>query len=79
MSTSSDSLIRVSSDEIEVQVSRIEQRLVDDFSENVSQDLVRQYVREAHSALATARITQFIPILVEQQARGRLRAHGRSA
>ena len=77
MSVTSDSVIRVSKDEIKVQVSRVEQRLLDDFSENVSQDLVRQYVREAHSALATARITQFIPILVEQQARGRLREHSR--
>ncbi|MDX6284558.1 MAG: hypothetical protein QOG53_43 [Frankiales bacterium] len=72
MPITSDPMNRVSRDEIEVQVSRVEQRLVDDFSEHVSHDLVRQYVREAHSALATARITQFLPTLIERHARGRL-------
>jgi hypothetical protein len=71
-SIGSDPLIRVSPDEIEVQISRVEQRLVADFSENVPPALVTQFVREAHSALADARITQFIPTLIERRARGRL-------
>jgi ubiquinone biosynthesis protein UbiJ len=72
MSIGHDPAIRVSRDEIDAQVSRVEQRLVEDFSAQVPPALVKEYVHEAHSELATARITQFIPTLIERHARGRL-------
>jgi hypothetical protein len=72
MSIGHDPATRISRDEIDAQVARVEQRLVEDFSAQVPPALVKQYVNEAHSGLAAARITQFIPTLIERHARGRL-------
>lgn len=72
MSIGHDPAIRVSRDEIDAQVMRVEQRLIEDFEANVPPALVKEYVYEARTALAAARITQFIPTLIERHARGRL-------
>jgi hypothetical protein len=79
MSIGQDPAIRVPRDEVNAQVSRVEQRLIEDFAANVPPALVKQYVHEAHVALAAARITQFIPTLIERHARGRLLELTRSA
>jgi hypothetical protein len=56
------------------QVDKVAQRLSDEFSGTVPDPVVRQLVSEVYGELATARVTQFVPVLVDRSVRARLRA-----
>jgi hypothetical protein len=72
--------IRVGTEDIDLQIARVQQRLTADFSEQLDdRSLVDACVRDARAAFTGARITQFIPTLVERRVRGRLREAARSA
>jgi hypothetical protein len=60
---------------VEAQLQRVEARLVGlAGGDPVLERDVRRYLRESCARFATARVRQFVPILVEREVRARLRA-----
>lgn len=57
---------------LERQLSHLTDRLAADFAGRYSPEVVGRLVREAASGLGSARVTQFIPVLVEREVRHRL-------
>jgi Protein of unknown function (DUF3562) len=55
------------------QVDKVAQRLADEFSGAVPDPEVRQLVVEAYGEMSSARVTQFVPVLVDRNVRARLR------
>jgi hypothetical protein len=55
------------------QVDKVAQRLADEFSGSVPDPVVRNLVHEAYGEMASARVTQFVPVLVDRSVRARLR------
>ena len=58
------------------QVDKIAQRLADEFSGSVPDPVVRSLVSEVYGEMSAARVTQFVPVLVDRGVRARLRAGG---
>jgi len=56
------------------QVDRLTIRLVDEYADRVPDRVVRGLVAEAYGPMASARVTQFVPVLVDREVRSRLRA-----
>jgi hypothetical protein len=58
------------------QVDKVAQRLADEFSGSVPDPEVRRLVVEVYGEMSTARVTQFVPVLVDRSVRARLRQRG---
>jgi hypothetical protein len=56
------------------QVDKVAQRLSDEFAGAVPDPVVRSLVSEAYGEMSSARVTQFVPVLVDRSVRARLRA-----
>jgi hypothetical protein len=56
------------------QVDKVAQRLADEFSGSVPDPEVRRIVIEVYGEMSSARVTQFVPVLVDRGVRARLRA-----
>jgi hypothetical protein len=56
------------------QVDKVAQRLSTEFSGSVPDPEVRRLVIEAYGEMSSARVTQFVPVLVDRRVRARLRA-----
>jgi hypothetical protein len=56
------------------QVDKVAQRLADEFAGSVPDPVVRNLVTEVYGEMASARVTQFVPVLVDRGVRARLRA-----
>jgi hypothetical protein len=55
------------------QVDKVAQNLSDEFSGRVPDPEVRQLVIEVYDEMSSARVTQFVPVLVGRSVRARLR------
>jgi hypothetical protein len=55
------------------QVDKVAQRLSDEFSGTVPDPVVRGLVREVYGEMSSARVTQFVPVLIDRSVRARLR------
>jgi hypothetical protein len=55
------------------QVDKVAQRLSAEFSGRVPDPEVRRLVTEAYGEMSTAKVTQFVPVLVDRSVRNRLR------
>jgi hypothetical protein len=55
------------------QVSKVAQRLADEYSGRVPDPVVRHLVDEVYLEMASAKVTQFVPVLVDRSVRARLR------
>ena len=64
---------------VEEQVEHVAERLVRDYAGQVPDQVVRTLVSEAYGPLRTARVTQFVPVLVDVSVRRRLRTAGRQS
>lgn len=58
---------------VEKQVARIAERLANEYADQVPGVVVREMVDAAYRPLRTARVTQFVPVLVDRTVRERLR------
>ena len=58
---------------VELQVAHVAEKLVDDFAGQVDDLEVRTLVTEVYSGFSQARVTQFVPVLVDRSVRQRLR------
>ena len=58
---------------VEEQVAHVADRLVDDFAGRVDDREVRNLVTEVYSGYSQARVTQFVPVLVDRSVRQQLR------
>jgi hypothetical protein len=56
------------------QVDKVAQRLADEYSGTVPDPVVRSLVTEVYSEMSSAKVTQFVPVLVDRGVRARLRA-----
>jgi hypothetical protein len=56
------------------QVDKVTQRLAEEFSGTVPDQVLRGLVSEVYGDLSSARVTQFVPVLVDRGVRQRLRA-----
>jgi hypothetical protein len=61
------------------QVDRVAQRLSDEFSGTVPDPVVRGLVDEIYGEMSSAKVTQFVPVLIDRRVRARLRARSASA
>ena len=64
----------MSDDELDKAVARACARLADDFAGTFSVETVRRYVDDSRTRWADARLTTYLPIMIERFARQRLRA-----
>jgi hypothetical protein len=55
-------------------VDKVTQRLADEFSGSVPDPELRRIVTEVYGEMSSARVTQFVPVLVDRGVRARLRA-----
>jgi hypothetical protein len=60
--------------QVEEQVAKIADRLADEYADRVPAVVVRGLVSEAYTPLRGARVTQFVPVLVDRTVRQRLRS-----
>ena len=58
---------------IEDQVAKVADRLASEYAGRVPDGVVRDLVRDAYGPLSHARVTQFVPVLVDRSVRERLR------
>jgi hypothetical protein len=58
---------------VDVQIAHLTDRLVQDFAGQVPDGVVRHLVDEAYVPYKGARVTQFVPVLVDRSVRQRLR------
>jgi len=58
---------------IEDQVAKVADRLVSEYADRVPDRVVRDLVHDAYVPLSAARVTQFVPVLVDRSVRERLR------
>jgi len=57
---------------VEIQIAHVSDRLVHDYAGLVAGDVVRALVTDAYRSNRTARITQFLPVLIDRAVRERL-------
>jgi hypothetical protein len=62
---------------IEEQVAHVADRLTAEYGDKVRPGLVRELVDQAYSPYRGAKVTQFVPVLVDRSVRQRLRATAR--
>lgn len=55
------------------QVDKVAQRLSEEFSATVPDQVVRSLVTEVYGEMSNARVTQFVPVLVNRRVRDELR------
>ena len=55
------------------QVDKVAERLADEFSGTVPDPVVRDLVVEVYGEMSGAKVTQFVPVLVDRTVRARLR------
>jgi hypothetical protein len=60
-------------------VDKVAQRLADEFSPSFPDQTVRRLVDEVYGEFAAAKVTQFVPVLVDRGVRARIRAQAQSA
>ena len=58
---------------VEEQVARVADRLTAEYGDQVGPGVVRELVDQAYSPYRQARVTQFVPVLVDRSVRQRLR------
>ena len=58
------------------QVNTVTERLVEEYDGRVPAPVVRDLVTQEYGALRQARVTQFVPVLVDRSVRRRLRVSG---
>jgi F420-0:gamma-glutamyl ligase len=63
-----------SSTRIEDQIASVADRLESEYADRVPAGVVRGFVSEAFIPLRDARVTQFVPVLVDRSVRQRLRS-----
>lgn len=61
-------------DHLDAQLALVHARLVRDFGPSVGEEHVSACLRDAMVSLGELRVTTYVPVLVEKQARQRLRA-----
>jgi hypothetical protein len=59
---------------VEEQVARVADRLSAEYGDRVAPGVVRELVDQEFSPYRQARVTQFVPVLVDRSVRRRLRA-----
>lgn len=59
---------------VEEQVAHVADRLAVEYGETVGAGVVRELVAQAYSPYRQAKVTQFVPVLVDRSVRQRLRA-----
>lgn len=57
---------------VEIQIGHVSDRLVHDYAGQVAADVVRSMVTEAYRSYMAARVTQFLPVLIDRAVRDRL-------
>lgn len=62
---------------VEEQVAHVADRLAVEYADTVGAGVVRELVDQAYSPFRQARVTQFVPVLVDRSVRQRLRAAAR--
>jgi hypothetical protein len=55
------------------QVDKVAQRLSDEFAGMVPDQTVRSLVTEVYDEMSTAKVTQFVPVLIDRGVRAKLR------
>ena len=58
---------------VEEQLAKVADRLASEYADRVPEPIVRDLVRDAYVPLSTARVTQFVPVLVDRTVRESLR------
>jgi cell pole-organizing protein PopZ len=58
---------------IEDQVAKVADRLASEYADRVPDRVVRDLVRDAYVPFLSARVTQFVPVLVDRSVRENLR------
>lgn len=58
---------------VEDQVAKVADRLASEYADQVPDRIVRDLVRDAYVPLSSARVTQFVPVLVDRTVRESLR------
>jgi hypothetical protein len=58
---------------VEDQVAKVADRLASEYADRVPDRVVRDLVHDAYAPLSSARVTQFVPVLVDRSVRERLR------
>jgi hypothetical protein len=61
---------------VDDQVAKVADRLADEYADRVPAGVVRGMVRDAYTPIREARVTQFVPVLVDRSVRQRLRSTG---
>jgi len=61
------------------QVDKVAQRLTEEFSGTVPDPVVRDLVIEVYGEMSSAKVTQFVPVLIDRSVRARLRARATAA
>ena len=61
---------------VEVQVAHVAERLTAEYAGSVPPSVVQDLVTEVYTPLRSARVTQFVPVLVDRNVRQRLRQSG---
>jgi hypothetical protein len=56
------------------QVDKLAARLTDEYAGSVPDRVVIDLVKESYQELASARVTNFVPVLVDRKVRARIRA-----
>jgi hypothetical protein len=69
-----DRLLMVPTLNLADQVDKVAQRLSEEFS-TVPDQVVRSLVTEVYGEMSTAKVTQFVPVLVDRKVRHELRHH----
>jgi hypothetical protein len=57
---------------------RVEERVNAEYGDRVTQEEVRRLINDAFDRYGDARITQFVPVLVDREVRARLRSATRA-
>jgi hypothetical protein len=78
MARGSDRLGMVPTLSLEEQVDKVAQRLADEYSGSLPDPVVRSLVTEVYGEMSSARVTQFVPVLVDRGVRARIRASSMS-
>jgi hypothetical protein len=55
------------------QVDKVAKRLTEEFAGTVPDPVVRGLVNEVYGEMSSARVTQFVPVLIDRSVRARLR------
>jgi hypothetical protein len=62
--------------QVEQQVAHLAERLASEYADRVPESVVRGLVDEAYDPLRAARVSQFVPVLVDRTVRNKLRTTG---